>query len=177
MVLPNFSKDESGAASVDWVVLAGLCVGLAFLLNNGTLEGLMPFTNEIADELESDDASSNYFDDIADQSPFLNYSTFAASYGTWDEIGQSWAESAYASYAQYDTDVLAEYYLSDYQNAVNRSDPSWDPRSVDHIAVQEQVLRDRGIDIPDDHMTAEQVRALHADYEQEQAELNQGSNI
>ena len=51
--LASFKKDESGAVTVDWVVLTAAVVGLALLVIGLVRTGLEAAGGQIADELET----------------------------------------------------------------------------------------------------------------------------
>ena len=51
--LASFKKDESGAVTVDWVVLTAAVVGLALLVIGLVRTGLVSAGEQIAEELET----------------------------------------------------------------------------------------------------------------------------
>ena len=52
--LKSFARSESGAVTVDWVVLTAALVGLGLAVTNTVSDGLESLSNEIRTQLESD---------------------------------------------------------------------------------------------------------------------------
>lgn len=83
------------------------------------------------------------------------------SWGT-DAEGRGWAEHTYAQWS--DPSILSDAqlqadYATNYAYATTQSPSSLETETrADYIAVQEQIMIERGIDIPDGNDTAEEVR-------------------
>lgn len=52
--IASFARSESGAVTVDWVVLTAALVGLGLAVTNTVSDGLESLSNEIRIQLESD---------------------------------------------------------------------------------------------------------------------------
>lgn len=52
--LVSFARSESGAVTVDWVVLTAALVGLGLAVTNTVSNGLEDLSNEIRTQLERD---------------------------------------------------------------------------------------------------------------------------
>ncbi|WP_370252122.1 pilus assembly protein [Nioella sp.] len=52
--LKSFALSESGAVTVDWVVLTAALVGLGLAVTNTVADGLESLSNEIKTQLERD---------------------------------------------------------------------------------------------------------------------------
>lgn len=52
--LKSFALNESGAVTVDWVVLTAALVGLGLAVTNTVSDGLESLSNEIRTQLERD---------------------------------------------------------------------------------------------------------------------------
>ncbi|MFO7920038.1 pilus assembly protein [Rhodobacteraceae bacterium W635] len=52
--ISSFARSESGAVTVDWVVLTAALVGLGLAVTNTVSDGLESLSNEIRIQLESD---------------------------------------------------------------------------------------------------------------------------
>jgi len=57
----NFFASESGAVTVDWVVLTAALVGLGLAVMAVVSDGVGDLSNAIADELETTDPSTEPF--------------------------------------------------------------------------------------------------------------------
>jgi len=169
MWIRNFVENEDAAVTVDWVVLAAACVSLAIGVTNVTAAAMGDLSRDLRAELTNTDPSRNYFDELMNYAVFGEYTAFAGTYGAdWENggvnsDGLNWAQAAYDSYASLDSETLLNNYDYHYEVATT-GDPltnATDAESVDHVAVLERMLTDRGFSMPDGNMTADEVRALY----------------
>lgn len=66
IVLKTFLFAETGAVTVDWVVLTAALVGLGLAVISVVSAGLESLSNDIAAELARQDANTNPFDNNTD---------------------------------------------------------------------------------------------------------------
>jgi Flp pilus assembly pilin Flp len=60
-MIKNFAADESGAVTVDWVVLTAAIVGLGLAVMTVVSGGVETLSTDISDDLAAMDASSDIF--------------------------------------------------------------------------------------------------------------------
>ena len=173
MRLQQFICEETGGASVDWVVLGAGCVGMALAVSEVTANAMAGLSQEVRAELTNTDPSRNYFDEIMNLAIFSDYVAYSDEYGsTWNDTGmnadgQNWAQAAYSAYTgMNDGDLLAQYEYH-YEVAVEGDplDNSQDAASIDHVAVVEHILNERGLGTPEDNMTAAEIRDYYENYD------------
>lgn len=169
MMTQDFIADETGAATVDWVVLAAACVALAIGVSEVTANAMATLSNDVRAELTNTDPSRNYFDEIMNLAIFSDYVALSDAYGEeWngsgtDSDGNTWAMAAYNAYAGMNDADLVSQYEYHYELAVEGA-VDGDPdaaRSVDHMTVVERIMSDRDLATPDDNLSASEVRALY----------------
>ena len=144
--MPNviqFFKDESGAVTVDWVVLTAAIVGIAMAVIALISGGVEDASEGINDEL----IVSNFTFGGNDANWASDYIPLSGQHGdTWsgdgvDDEGRTWAENTYDGWSALSDDELMTMYVNTQITASSSSDPLYD----DYIAVQEQILTERGI--------------------------------
>ena len=59
-MIKNFANDESGAVTVDWVVLTAAIVGLGLAVMTVVSGGTETLTNKISDKMTSQTISSTF---------------------------------------------------------------------------------------------------------------------
>ena len=161
----KFIQEETGAVTVDWVVLAAACVALAIGVTEVTANAMASLSSDIRAELTNTDPSRNYFDELMNMAVFAGYEAVYSGHGDeWgngglDSDGRNWAQAAYDAYADMDDQALQDYYAASYAAATDEVSPS--AASADHVAVIEHVMQERGLTTPDGNLTADEVRALH----------------
>ena len=64
-LIKTFAKSESGAVTVDWVVLTAALVGLGLAVMAVVSGGIEDLTGEIQDELVAANPNTNPFDGVA----------------------------------------------------------------------------------------------------------------
>lgn len=169
MNIRDFIADETGAVTVDWVVLAAACLVVGVGVSDVMASAMEEFSSSVRAELTNTDPSRNYFDEIMNRAIFGEYTTFSESLGSeWNEGGRdmdgnTWAQAAYNVYAAMDNQALLDQYEFHYDIALNGDvlNDDLDAQSLDHIAVTERVLLQRGVDLPEGNMTAAEVRATY----------------
>lgn len=62
-LIKNFTADESGAVTVDWVVLTAALVGLGLAVMGVVSGGLESLSGDIANEMNGMDATSGFIND------------------------------------------------------------------------------------------------------------------
>lgn len=169
MNMRAFLSEQDAAVTIDWVVLTAACVAMGLGVVNVTGSAMAELSTTVRSELSNTDASRNYFDELMNLASFHDYSSFSSAFGSeWgnggiNSDGRNWAQDAYDTYAGMDPQTLQDRYAYHYDVAMN-GDPlnsDLDAKSVDHIAIQETVLQERGIPLPEGNLSAAEVRALY----------------
>lgn len=160
-----FIKSDSGAVTVDWVVLTAALAGLGLATTAVVSGGISDLSGDISGQLVSQEIITEFtsasvgmdwgsYDNLANQ--------HGASWGT-DAEGRNWAESTYAGWS--DPNILSDadlqtQYAANYEYATTQSASSQATRTyADYAAVQEQIMIDRGLEIPAGNQSAAEVRA------------------
>ena len=155
MFFKNFKKDDSGAVTVDWVVMTAAVVGVGIATTAAVSTGLNDVAGDTSGIMEGEIISTS-FDALAD---FVSsYSPLSSSHGPGWGTDPTWVEDTYSNWSALSDDDIAAIYTADYASAVGGGDPI----RADYIAVQEQIMTDRGIDIPDGNLTAAQIAELYS---------------
>ena len=83
--MQNFVNDETGAVTVDWVVLTAALVGLGLAVMAVTSGGVENLSNDTAMELASIDPGSSTFGALSRAFDFSSYSRVSTVYndGNW----------------------------------------------------------------------------------------------
>jgi Flp pilus assembly pilin Flp len=159
-IVVQFYKDESGAVTVDWVVLTAAIVGIAIAVISVISGGVEDASVGINDELV---VASNFTFGGNDANWASDYIPLSGQHGnTWsgdgvDDEGRTWVENTYDNWSALGDEQLVAMYTEDYNTATT----SYDPTRADYVAVQETILTERGIDIPDGNRTAAEIRASY----------------
>ena len=154
----GFIKDESGAVTVDWVVMTSGVVGLGLATMTVVSGGVQSTSNSVSGTMTGYEISSS-FDGLASISDWLsgytpvNGALHGPSWGP-DAQGRNWVENTYDNWSALSDQQIMDMYTADYANAING-----DATRADYIAVQERIMAERGIAIPAGNMTAADVAA------------------
>lgn len=162
MPFKSFIQSESGAVTVDWVVLTAALVGLGLATTAVVSGGVSDLSGDMDDQLVNQGIVTEF---AAAGMDWANYDYLAAQHGpSWgtDAQGRGWAEHTYAAWSDpsvlSDAQLQAEY-ATNYTYATTQSVGSMETQTrADYIAVQEQIMIERGIEIPAGNQTAEEVR-------------------
>lgn len=143
----KFVIDDSGAVTVDWVVLTGAIVGLS----SATMFSVGGGANTLADNIATELASTS-----------LTFGTDNESSGDWLErpevfdqyqalyaphqADEFWVEKLYTSISELSDEALQQAYNDYYANATEGEDVL---QYVDTLMVTESVFIDRGMTIPE----------------------------
>ena len=154
----TFKKCDSGAVTVDWVVLTAAIVGIAMAVIALISSGISGASNGVNGGLTSAGSMgsgitafvANWASDYSPISPL-----HGSSWGDngVDAEGESWAEDTYKNWSELPDAELLAMYDHDYVGATVFHDPT----AADYVAVQEQIMTDRGIPIPDQNATADEI--------------------
>ena len=153
----QFYKDESGAVTVDWVVLTAAIVGIAIAVVSLISGGVEDASVGVNDELI---VASNFTFGGDDANWASGYLPLSEQHGdTWsgdgvDDEGRTWAENTYDNWSVLSDEELVSKYNEDYSTATSTIDPT----RADYVAVQETIMNDRGIPIPDGNLSAADIR-------------------
>jgi len=153
----QFTKDESGAITVDWVVLTAAIVGIAIAVISVISGGVESASVGIDDELV---VASNFTFGGDDENWASGYIPLSPLHGqSWgdnglDNEGRTWAENTYDGWSNVSDADLVSMYNADYASATTNNDPT----RADYVAAQETILTERGISIPNGNLTAAEIR-------------------
>ncbi len=155
----NFWQDESGAITVDWVVLTAGLVGLGIATTAVVSGGMQTQSTAVSGTMTgieisaSFDTGTSLADWLAGYTP-VNMGLHGPSWGP-DAEGRNWVENTYDSWSALSDAEITAMYTADYASAVGG-----DATRADYIAVQQMIMAERGIDIPSGNLTADEVAAL-----------------
>ncbi|OUS05324.1 hypothetical protein A9Q96_12125 [Rhodobacterales bacterium 52_120_T64] len=137
----RFWDNESGAVTVDWVVLTAAIVGIAI-----TVIAL------ISGGVES--ASSGTSDRVISASLFGGGGTVYGSESDYSPWGHLYPDSYNSGMSTADVSDLETLYLAAYDEALN----SPDPMTIDTLAGYEAAMVERGVDVPDGNSSASELQ-------------------
>jgi len=157
----GFLKDESGAVTVDWVVITSGVVGLGLATMAVVSGGVQSTSNSVGGTMTGFEISSSFGDGLTAIGDWLSgYAPVNdALHGpTWgpDDQGRNWVENTYDNWSELSDQQIMDMYSADYANAI-----MGDATRADYIAVQERIMAERGIAIPAGNMTAADVAATY----------------
>jgi len=156
----EFIDDESGAVTVDWVVLTGGLVGLGLATMAVVSGGVQSTSNSVSGTMSGYEISTSFGglaaigDWLSGYSP-VNNALHGPSWGP-DAEGRNWVENTYDNWSALSDQQVMDMYTADYANAI-----AGDATRADYIAVQERIMAERGIAIPSGNMTAADVAATY----------------
>lgn len=164
MKLTTFLQSDSGAVTIDWVVLTAALVGLGLATTAVVSGGVSALSNDMDDQLVNQGIVTEFAAAITGMD-WANYDYLAAQHGaSWgtDSEGRGWAEHTYAAWSDpaiLSDAALQEQYAINYNYATTQSASSMETETrADYVAIQEQIMIERGIEIPDGNDTAEEIR-------------------
>jgi len=157
----RFIDDESGAVTVDWVVLTGGLAGLGLATMAVVSGGVQSASNSVSGTMTGYEISSSFGDALSAIGDWLsgytpvNGALHGPSWGP-DDQGRNWVENTYDNWSALSDQQIMDMYTADYANAI-----TGDATRADYIAVQERIMAERGIAIPAGNMTAADVAATY----------------
>ncbi len=136
--ISNFVQEDSGAVTVDWVVLTAGIVGLGLAVTTVVSSGVENLSGDTATELTEIEIMTSFTTALADYS---GYSLVGPSHS------ESWRTSEQARFgAMSDADLMLAYNNS-YATAVGGVYPHQN-HETDRIGVMETEMAARGISVP-----------------------------
>ena len=135
-LVSKFWTSESGAITVDWVVLTGAIVGLGLAVMSVVADGLNSASNNTANQLASLDVGFSFAEAWSSgwgDNPLVNTSGFTMS------VYENWT-------AGYSNDELVEVYEAYHAGHHHTMYEAGD--RVDSIGALEYEMNSRGMDIP-----------------------------
>ncbi len=148
--ISQFKNDESGAVTVDWVVLTAAIVGIALAVIALVSGGVQTASSGINDELNTAGAFSNIFASAG--IPYGLDSGFVPFQLGTVGIPNSGYDEFYNQAITLDTQA---YYDTAYLEATNNPGPL----ELDRLAASEQALIDGGLDVPSGNSSAADLQA------------------
>lgn len=164
MNLTSFIRAESGAVTVDWVVLTAALVGLGMATTAVVSGGVSDLSSDIDTQL----VNQGIITEFASASASIDWGAYApispqhgASWGAggFDAEGRSWAENTYDGWSQLDDAQLIATYSQNYTYATTQATGSMETQTrADYVAVAQQIMMERGLEIPAGNQSAEEIR-------------------
>jgi|LGVF01.2.fsa_nt_gb Flp pilus assembly pilin Flp len=147
----KFVNNESGAVTVDWVVLTAAIVGIAMAVIGMVSGGVETASNGINGELETAGTLGDWFGGSE-----YGMDNFLENYVPLSPLhGETWTSDVYASNSAKGEGYLIEDYNRYYDMVDGGGMP---PREYDHLANLEQVMVDKGYEIPEGNTSAAEFR-------------------
>jgi len=146
-VFSHFKNNESGAVTVDWVVLTAAIVGIALAVITLISGGVQDASEGINGELETAGTFSGIFDTASPYGLDGGFVPFVQA-GYDDFYGNATASGV-------DT---TEYYNDAYLGALIAPDEA----SIDRLAASEQAMLDGNLGIPDGNQSASDLQSGYA---------------
>ncbi|WGH80443.1 hypothetical protein [Jannaschia ovalis] len=166
-IQPSFLEAESGAVTVDWVVLTAALVGLGLAVMGVVSTGVQDVSGDMQSQLEADDIIATSFGAIADAAGSA-YSAFNQLHYDGQYSGlMTYADGVGGAYAFSDADVLAFVAsgAADAAEALSSGNQSLAQEYIDYAAASRDVAVARGIEIPEEHATIDAtIAAYHEAY-------------
>ena len=147
--LAQFAQSESGAVTVDWVVLTAAIVGLGLATVGVVSAGMESLSNDIAGELNTIDAGTIPFGGVA-AAASVDFSAYPNLF-----FPEGWWPPQFAGMEE--TELLAQY-ASQYtiaNGSVNNR------VATDILGVIETEMATRGLDRPQGNLTFDEVYTLN----------------
>ena len=161
--LRTFLYSESGAVTVDWVVLTAALVGLGLATMGVVSTGVQDTSGDISGQLQADDIISTSFGAAADAA--------GAVYTAFNQMhydGQYTALVGYANgvdgaYSFDDAFVLemVEQTAADASTALAAGDQARAQETIDYAVASRDAAIARGIEIPQEHATIDATIAAY----------------
>lgn len=166
MSINAFVFEESGAVTVDWVVLTSALVALGVATLAVVSGGVGEVSNETSTHLASVETGIDSYAFTQTTVDWGAYASVANSHaqGVWgpDAEGRHWAENTYDSWSQLDDSTITSMYNDHYATAITGNTGSeYHRQRADYLAVSQQIMDERGIDRPSGNMSADEVRVLY----------------
>ncbi len=163
MLLKTFFYEESGAVTVDWVVLTAGIVGLGLATTAVVSGGVSDLAGDVDTQMTDMEITTEFAAAIAgiEWGSYTGVSLGVQNWGI-NVDGENWAQDTYGNWSQLDDTTVMAMYTEQYGIASSGGPGSeFHAQRADYITVTEQILNERDIDIPDGNMTAEELRAIY----------------
>ncbi|MBF9034549.1 hypothetical protein HKCCE2091_09880 [Rhodobacterales bacterium HKCCE2091] len=159
----NFLTDESGAVTVDFVVLTGAIVMLGLAALGVVSQGTADLSNDTSAEIASIDAGALPFGDTA-TGPLRGVDL--STYDTYDSRHDAnWLSGTYSGWSDLEDDDIMNRYNQSYGIATATMDSGTigyhEGAHVDYVAVLETIMVERNMEVPSDNYTATEIRAAY----------------
>lgn len=167
MKMRHFLRDDTGSATIEWLVLTASAIGMSLATLAVVSGGVESLSQDSAVELAALDADENFFVGLADAALNLaTYEPLALAHmraNRWpDRQGRTWAEKTHARWSGFSDTRLWNMYGRYYTSAVRGlSDSQYHRRRADYVAIIEDIFRIRDIATPEENLSAAEIRALY----------------
>ncbi len=166
MTPQSFLLSESGAVTVDWVVLTAAMVGLGMAAMAVVSGGVENASGEISTELASLEVGFSFATDAVAAMDWSAYAPLSPQHGTsWgnnglDGQGLTWAQNTYTGWSQLDDTQLQAVYAEHYAFATSNPTGWMETQTrADYVAISEQIMLERGLTVPTTNLSASALRA------------------
>lgn len=166
MSIISFLKSESGGVTVDWVVLTAGLVGVGMVTVMVVTGGVEDLSAETMDALVETEVGVTFDNAAVLAMDWGAYEPLAGQHGAawgdagFDAQGRTWAENTYDGWSTLDDAQLTATYNQHYAYATTNPTNLMETQTrADYVAVSEQIMRERGLDVPQGNMTAAELRA------------------
>jgi hypothetical protein len=158
----TFLQDQSGAVTVDWVVLTAAVIGLGGAVLASTSSGTLTLANLTSTTLGGtalySQSAFNLGIGYNPVSPYHNGNAF------WSG-DKPWAETTYQQWSDLDDEQLLAFYEENYAVATGQQAKFAELETrIDNLAVLDKMMADRGIARPDGYMGYADVQANYLFY-------------
>jgi hypothetical protein len=165
MLIKSFIFEESGAVTVDWVVLTAGIVGLSIATAAVVSGGVENLSGDVDTRLTDMEAGQGFLDGLGGAINWADYSPISPQHGAaWgnnglDAEGRTWAENTYDGWSQMSDADLLNTYNTNYAYATSNPTGNMETQTrADYVAISEQIMTERGIDVPNGNMSAAELR-------------------
>jgi hypothetical protein len=126
MPIKSFIFEESGAVTVDWVVLTAGIVGLSIATAAVVSGGVENLSGDVDTRLTDMEAGQGFLDGLGGAINWADYSPISPQHGAaWgnnglDAEGRTWAENTYDGWSQMSDADLLNTYNTNYADVSDR---------------------------------------------------------
>ena len=162
-MLKAFFVEEAGAVTVDWVVLTAGIVGLGLATTAVVSGGMADLSGDIDTQLTDMGITTQFAAAVASLD-WSSYTGVSVGVQTWgiNSDGENWAQDTYGNWSELDDPTIMAMHAEQYAFASSGGPgQEFNAQRADYITVTEQIMTERGINIPNGNMTAEELRAIY----------------
>jgi hypothetical protein len=165
----TFTSEESGAVTVDWVVLTAALVGLGLAVTGVVSGGVGALTTQISGSITSTPITTSFgggeIAAVRDWSTYepLSQGVLPANWGDengLDTEGRTWAQNTYDGWSQWSNETLiAEHDTYHFIASNGLTNDENTRQKADYLAITSQIMADRNLTPAEGQMSYDEVRA------------------